>query len=207
MYTENQGDEVMIERISKRILHCLLQTEVIKDTQEVKDYYQYGIEITISSMLNVILILLIGIVFNSLVESIAFLLCFIPLRQFTGGYHAKSYFLCNLTFSVSFSIALLVYYLTKEYITTYVGILIVMITCVIFFSECPIENKNKPLSPNKKKVHKALSIILGAIYGSVAVALISCSYKIGVILLYTLVLINFLIIIATFQDLREKVKK
>ncbi|MDE6834489.1 MAG: accessory gene regulator B family protein [Ruminococcus sp.] len=197
----------MIEKISEHILHYLLQTEVIKDTQEVKDYYQYGIEITISSMLNVILILLIGIVFNSLAESIVFLLCFIPLRQFTGGYHAKSYFLCNLTFSVSFSIALLVYHLTKEHITTYVGILIVLITCVIFFSECPIENKNKPLSSNKKKVHKALSIVLGSVYGSVAVALISCSYKIGAILLYTLVLINFLIIVATFQDFGKKVEK
>lgn len=197
----------MIERFSTIILDYLLKSEVIKNTQEVKDYYQYGIEITVSSLLNVILILLIGLVSGNLIESIIFLLCFIPLRQFTGGYHAKSYFLCNLTFSVSFSIILIVYNLMKEYVTSYFGILIVLVSCIIFFSECPIENKNKPIPAKKKKLHKLLSVVFGAVYGSAAIALISLSHRIGVIIIYTLVLITFLIIIATFQDLKRKERK
>lgn len=150
----------MIERFSTIILDYLLKSEVIKNTQEVKDYYQYGIEITVSSLLNVILILLIGLVSGNLIESIIFLLCFIPLRQFTGGYHAKSYFLCNLTFSVSFSIILIVYNLTKEYVTSYFGILIVLVSCIIFFSECPIENKNKPIPAKKKSFTNCSQLFL-----------------------------------------------
>ncbi len=197
----------MIEKASTTILNYLLSSEIIKDTEEVRAYYQYGIEITISSVLNVVLITLIGLITGNLLESVVFLLCFIPLRQFTGGYHANSYFRCNLTFSVSFTLLLFVYHLTKEHITSYVIILIIFVSCIIFFSECPVENKNKPISENKKKLHKVLSVILGVAYGGVGVALVLLSHKIGVILLYTLVLITILIIIATFQDIRKKGKE
>lgn len=197
---------MIIEKISKRILEYLLQSEVIEDTKEVKDYYQYGIEITVSSLLGFTLVLLVGCLFGSFLESLVFLLCFTPLRQFTGGYHAKTYFSCNLTFSLSFATMLLFYHLTKEYMTTYAGLIIMFSCCVIFFSECPIENENKPLSEKKKKVHKALSIIFGAGYGIVGIALMSFSNKIGVMILYTMVLITILIIIAIFQGLRKKVK-
>lgn len=131
---------MIIEKISSRILKYLLQSEVIEDTKEVRNYYQYGIEITVSSLFGFALVFLIGLLFGNLLESLIFLMCFLPLRQFTGGYHAKTYFYCNLTFSLSFATVLLFYHLTKEYMTTYAGLLIMFFCCVIFFSECPIEN-------------------------------------------------------------------
>lgn len=195
---------MIIEKISSRILKYLLQSEVIEDTKEVRDYYRYGIEITVSSLLGFAMVFLIGLLFGSLIESLVFLLCFVPLRQFTGGYHAKTYFLCNLTFSVLFTTVLVLYYLTKEYMTTYAGILMIFSCCVMFFSECPVENENKPLSEKKKKVHNTLSVILGAGYGTAGIALMLVKNRIGVMILYTLVLITILIRVATFRDLRKR---
>lgn len=91
--------------------------------------------------------------------------------------------------------------------TTYTGLLILFSCCIIFFSECPIENENKPLSEKKRKVHKVLSVILGAGYGIASIALISLHNRVGVMILYTLVLIAFLVIIAIFQNLRKEVTK
>ena len=52
----------MIKKLSQYILRYLLHNDVIKDTNDEKEYYQYGIEITISSILNIILILVIGLI-------------------------------------------------------------------------------------------------------------------------------------------------
>ncbi|MCM1228262.1 MAG: accessory gene regulator B family protein [Clostridium sp.] len=91
----------MIKKLTNHVLEYLISSNVIENDDESKDYYQYGIEITISSLLNIVLIVAIGIVSGNILESILFLSCFVPLRQFTGGFHAKTYFLCNLSFSIS----------------------------------------------------------------------------------------------------------
>ena len=85
----------MIKKLTNHILSYLISSNAIDDNEETKDYYRYGIEITISSLINILLIIIIGIVSGNALESIVFLACFIPLRQFTGGFHAKTYFLCN----------------------------------------------------------------------------------------------------------------
>lgn len=196
----------MIKKLTNHVLEYLISSNVIKNDAESKDYYQYGIEITISSLLNIVLIVAIGIVSGNILESILFLSCFVPLRQFTGGFHAKTYFLCNLSFSISFIILLTVYRFTNQYVTPYIGFTIILFSCIIFLSECPIENKNKVITKEKKKIHKAVSVILGVFYGITGMVLTMFSYKIGVILLYTLVLILLLVIIATFQDMLKKAK-
>ena len=82
--------------------------------------------------------------------------------------------------------------------------IIIIFSCIIFFSECPVENKNKVITEEKKKIHKVISVILCFLYGITGAILIMFSYKIGVILLYTLILISFLVIIATFQELERR---
>ena len=94
----------MIKKLSQYILQYLLRNNVIENTQDEKEYYQYGIEITISSVLNILLILGIGLVTRNILENVIFLLFFIPIRQFTGGFYANTYFKCNLSFCIVFSI-------------------------------------------------------------------------------------------------------
>ena len=60
------------------------------------------------------------------------------------------------------------------------------------------------VTEEKKKIHKVISVILCFLYGITGAILIMFSYKIGVILLYTLILISFLVIIATFQELERR---
>lgn len=74
----------MIKKLTNHILSYLISSNAIDDNEETKDYYRYGIEITISSLINILLIIIIGIVSGNALESIVFLACFIPLRQFTG---------------------------------------------------------------------------------------------------------------------------
>ena len=89
----------MIEFLTNKLLKYISNKDVIDNVNEdVVAFYKYGIEITISSILNILIILTISLLFNALIDGFIFLLIFIPTRQFTGGFHADSYLKCNLTF-------------------------------------------------------------------------------------------------------------
>lgn len=194
----------MIQRISKMILEYLIRSKVIEDTDSDREYYQYGIEITVSSLLNIILILSIGIIARSFFESIIFLLCFVLIRQFTGGYHADTYFKCNLTFCCSFMAVLILYYTTAQYLSTYISILITFVCVSVFLVKCPIEHINKPIPNNRKVVHKILAALLGAVYGAIGTALTAFSNRYGALVIYTLSLVTVLVIAAILKEGRNK---
>ena len=193
----------MVKRLSQRILQYLLHSGVIEDTNDEKEYYQYGIEITISSILNIILILGIGLLTWNILESVIFLLLFIPIRQFTGGFHASTYFKCNLSFCIVFSLILILYNFTRV-INTYLSILITFTCVLLIIAECPIENKNKPIPEERKKFHKIMAALLSTIYGIVGIVFTAISNKYGALILYTLAAVAMLIIAAMLQDRRCK---
>lgn len=194
----------MIKSFSNKLLQYLVKTGTIDKDEDVLAYYRYGLEITISSIVNIILILLIGICSHHFYESIAFLICFVTLRQFTGGYHANTYFKCNFLFSILYIALLIAYDLTIKQLTYHADALMLVFSIVTFASECPIEHNNKPLSDIQKKRNKKLSVMLGLLYGSIGVISQVLSYDVGVIFLYTLVLISLLVIVATFQRIRRE---
>lgn len=194
----------MIEKLSQRILQYLLHSGVIEDINDEKEYYQYGIEITISSILNVVLILGIGLITWNIFESLIFLLLFIPIRQFTGGFHAITYFKCNLSFCIVFSLILILYHFTGAILNTYLSILITFICVLLIIAECPIENKNKPIPEERKKFHKIMAALLSTIYGIIGIVFTAISNKYGALILYTLAAVAMLIIAAMLQDRRCK---
>lgn len=182
----------------------LIRSRVIEDTDSDREYYQYGIEITVSSLLNIILILSIGIIARSFFESIIFLLCFVLIRQFTGGYHADTYVKCNLTFCISFLAVLILYYTTAQYLSTYISILITFVCVSVFLLKCPIEHINKPIPNNRKAVHKILAALLGAVYGAIGTALTAFSNRYGALVIYTLSLVTVLVIAAILKEGRNR---
>lgn len=195
---------LLIRKISEKILNYLINSKVISDTEDNREYYQYGIEITISSLLNIILILCIGIITHSLFESIIFLVCFILLRQFTGGFHADTYFKCNLSFCIVFSIVLVLYYTTAQYLSTYISILITFVCISIILTKCPIEHINKPIPSNRKILHKILAALLGTVYGAIGTVLTAFANRYGALVIYTLSLVTVLVLAAIIKERWDK---
>lgn len=193
----------MINQFSTIILEYLLKNKVIEDSDNEKQYYQYGIEITISSILNIALIFLVGIIFKSMFESALFLLLFIPIRQFTGGFHAETYLKCNLLFCSLFIVVLLVSRISFQNLSTYIVILISFICVSLIWYMCPVEHINKPIPNERKKQHKFMAAMLGTIYGAIAIVLTAISNKYGALTLYTLLLVTALVIAAKICDTRR----
>lgn len=197
----------MIDRLSQCILDYLLNSKVIENSKTEKEYYKYGIQITLSSILNILLILSIGFLSSNIIESIIFLVLFISIRQFTGGFHASTYFKCNLSFCIVFISILLMNYMTKHYLNTYIAVLLSLFCVLVILIKCPIENKNKPIPDNRKPIHKTVAAVLGSAYGTIGTVLIALSNKYGALLLYTLLSVIVLILAAILQERRIKNEK
>lgn len=194
----------MIKKLAFNILNYIIRNNAISDEINEKEYYQYGIEITISSLLNIILILSIGFITKNMIESIIFLPIFILLRHLTGGYHANSYFMCNLSFCIAFSLLITMYNLTWSFLTSYSCILISFVSIGIIAIYCPIEHINKPIKKEHRKYYKTMAMLLGTVYGIIGTVLTVFSNKYGALVLYTLFLVAVLVIIAISKERWDK---
>ena len=92
----------MINKISIHILNII--SRHIEISPNMLDTYRYRIEIIISSILNIVLILICSLIFKNIRVGIKYLFVFILLHFFSEGYHTASYFRCNLIFAVFFVI-------------------------------------------------------------------------------------------------------
>ncbi len=192
----------MIEQLSKHIVSYLINSGVIEDTSNDKEYYQYGIEIAISSMLNILLIILISLATNSFIEGLFFLPCFIIMRNFTGGYHANSYFMCNFLFCLVFAVELIIYKITCNYISFYNAIIICVVCISTIMIICPVENRNKPIIEKRKKL-KIISIVITIFLSILGLLLTSFGIIYGVLIIYTVSLVTILAIIGLIKERRH----
>lgn len=196
--------------ILSHLLAYMLNAEAIPNEQKYLNFYKYGLEITISTILNVLLVLLVGIATQHLIESIVFLFTFILLRVYAGGYHANTYFRCNLLMCGSFLTLVLIY----DFLSNRISFLFVIVSLLLFFSVtivfCPVEHINKPInSERKRKKMKNITIILGLIFSIISSILIYKNINVGIMILLTQIWVSVLVIAAkikkggTFDEKKE----
>lgn len=170
---------------------------------EMADVYRYGFEITISSILNIILVLCCGIIMDDVLASVVYLFVFILIRIFTGGYHATSYLRCNIVMVVSF---LLTYALYRVLIglNTDIRILEAILLAnglpIIIFA--PVKNPHKELTPKKAKKFRVISIVIYICLSALALAAILFEIQYGTLIIVTLTTVSVMIIVEIFMQRR-----
>lgn len=194
----------LIEAISEKITGFLVDSnEISGDINEFR-CYKYGIEIALSSILNIVLILSIGTVTGRFIESVIFLAVFIPIRQFSGGYHADTYFRCNMFFCISFVMVLLLFEILKVFNSVYLLLAIDLfsLSIIAFFS--PIENRNKPIPVEKRMGLKLKATLISALISLVSL-IMHCYWVVyGSLLSCTLLMISVLIISGKIKERRKR---
>lgn len=142
--------------MSEKICKYLLSINVI--SQELFDIYIYGMELLLSFIINTVIILLIGIVSGKILPTLIFLILFVAVRRFTGGFHANTYLKCKII-TVGTYIAVLCLS-SLYYPPTVIKMLCYLAGILLIALFGPIENPNKPLDDNEKKLYKILSLIV-----------------------------------------------
>lgn len=148
----------MFKRLSYKFANILINNEVIENDDF--EIYRYGFETLIYFIVNILVALLIGIIFDRFVHTIIFLSCYCTLRQFTGGYHARNYTECTLTFIAIYLITIFIANNIDIDNYKYLLILLMIVSIFIIYKLSPLEHRNKPLSEYEKKNYKKVVVKL-----------------------------------------------
>lgn len=191
--------KILLELTAKRVVKYLARCEKITRDDEIA-CYQYGIEIIMSSLLSIVLVLLIGLISMHFIESVFFLAVFIFVRQFTGGYHADTYFRCNLCMCIFFVSVLMLYECLKNCNEIYVFILMNLVSLGVITAFSPVDNRHKPIKKEDRKPLKFKAVIISFAVSVISIIMHCFSIKYGVLIACTLLLISMLVIAGNLKE-------
>ncbi len=171
----------MIKLISSKAACILCKDEKHTDNYEL---YEYAIYILLSSAFHMATVIVLGLIFNLLTESLVFYFSFIAIRKFAGGYHAKTPVRCYLFSIIIISLILgfIKMILVLDLLFATYGILILgFISVIIINILSPLDTKNAPLNNKEKIIYKKIVMIITFILFIVSTILvIKGNTKLGV---------------------------
>lgn len=153
----------MLHSLAKRIAFFLFG-----DGEYPIEVYIYGLELIISSLIGESIVLILGLILGRLIETIIFIVLIKFIRIYSGGFHAKTYIVCNMVFIISYSVSLFVSGCLSNISPDIIFILMIatiLVTVLAMAIMAPIENVNKPISLERRKVLKIKAIVVVLITG------------------------------------------
>lgn len=137
-------------------------SQYIDDTDEL-ELVSYGLNNFALSLCGFVVAMILGLILGKLYEVLFFLILFIPLRVFAGGYHARSAKRCMvLSTGVIVAVILLSYAYEHLFLTFDYGIIIpefvlFFICSTVVFLLSPVDNDNKRLFNYEIKKYKEIT--------------------------------------------------
>ncbi|MDF2882005.1 MAG: accessory regulator [Clostridiaceae bacterium] len=177
----------MIKYLSDNITDFFYSNNILEE--EDKEIYVYGLHLIISTVIGITLIFILGLILNRLIYSIVFLISFIPIRMYSGGYHASSYVKCNLILIVLYLTTMSVVVFTPSVYVIGISAIMTIATVYIILKFAPVDNEKKRLTENKKKRNKKITLFILFTFYLIGVVM----YKINIQIFYTIIVTMFLV--------------
>lgn len=188
--------------MAKQLAVRLEENQIIKSDD--RELYVYGLNQGLSILLNIVTTLGIGLLFGCTPQLVVFMVAYIPLRSYAGGYHARTPLRCyviSIIMLIVVSMCLKCIELNHWYYWTLV---VVSFFFIIFLS--PIADKNKPLDEIEVKVYRkrAIFILLVEVALSVLFATLHISHLLSVMSLVFITMSSMLVIGCVMNKLNAK---
>ena len=184
-----------VTKMSTKIADILCQKGLINESD--KEIYAFGYEVIFDNVLKLIAIFLAGVFIHRVTTTVIFLVTFVTIRSHTGGYHAKSKWICSLVSLILWGIVVV----TAEYMTGVLKTSKVIIFFMVLVSEliihqyAPVENINKRLTEEKRLRNRRRALVLGIVYGILVLLLTFIAVEYSVAMAMTLLEVAILMII------------
>ncbi len=122
------------------------------------DTCRYGIELFLTSVVEIVSILFIAIALGSFACTLVFFCSFLPLRIYAGGYHADTKFRCYMILLVVYGVFMvLIRFIPISYYLVFEG-LVVASTVFMVWRFAPIIHKKKTVSETERFFYRKISI-------------------------------------------------
>lgn len=188
--------------ISNSIAFYLLKNNFIKEKE--LPIYRYGFSALLNSLFQLVVILILGAITNKMSETIVFILMFVFLRRFLGGYHANTKIRCLMLDIVIWVVTTNAYTVCNSLkINNYVVLIIISFSVFVTFRFAPVENMHKPLNKIQKKKNAKKGRMLVYIFVMVALGF----YKTGCTVSYTMFATMLAVAVLILVEGRKNAKR
>lgn len=187
----------MFYQLSEQITNKL--QEYVTIPAEDRENYRYGVQQSLILLLNLFSTLVISILCGTIAECTVYLLVFIPLRSYAGGYHARTHAQCYICSMILITIILLTMKSFPYISWIYEVFSVVGIVFIFLFS--PVEDTNKQLDELETIVYRKKSLFILTIIS--VILILSFLLKMNVIFLPTsmaLVSLGFLVVVGKVKN-------
>ncbi len=190
----------MVKIISILLTEKMLEHHII--VPEKQEIYKTGLMLILADVINFSLIVLIGLITQSLLFSGIFLLQFWTVRHFCGGFHAKTHEICRIVTVGTYVLILFLSSLIDAHwmLYTIVCNAVTFVTMVLF---APIRHPNKKLTDKEIQANKTLALITTSFYITISIILVAIGYKTGLFISLILSAITMLMYIGLFMNRKE----
>lgn len=141
-----------------------LEQEGVIDSQD-SELYDYGIQVFVIALVGWILAVVLGLIFNEVVEAFLFYFSFSFIRKYAGGIHTKSFASCFVISGVTMACIFLIIKYVPEGIHGAISIGLMIVFAPIIALLSPTASPEKPLTEQeceefRRIVRKRLILIL-----------------------------------------------
>lgn len=156
----------MINYLAKKITNYYIKKNSIQE--EEREAYEYCFDIMLSTLLNLLAIIIISVATRLYIEGTVFCIVFMTLRGIGGGYHANTHFLCFMTIMIVFAIYVIMLKLLSVSILFYISIVFLIFGFVVITLLAPVDTETKPLTKVEYKKNRIKTLILLILYTLIA---------------------------------------
>lgn len=147
-----------MENVSKFIADVLSEQGAISKSET--DICTYGLEVFISSVLEIASIFVISAFAGNFLETVLFFAAFIPLRIYAGGYHASTKLRCYLLSLLVYGAFTFVMHALPNTAYAPLNMLFAAFSLSAVLIAAPIVHKNKNVSDTERKYYRKFSVCI-----------------------------------------------
>jgi accessory gene regulator B len=161
------GGNAMIEKMATGMMQYYMRKNIVDEQK--KEVYVYGFQLLISTICNVVLILIVAVCFGVVTESLFLIASFVVMRSVGGGYHADTHRACIILFCLVFVVfSLLNIHLFYRFANIYM-LAVSIAAFLVIWEIAPVEAPNRRLSVAKEERLRDGSLLISSIFTAVAV--------------------------------------
>lgn len=139
----------MLKSIAEEVTVVMAANDIIK-TEEM-EAYTYGLELLIPKVILYVVILVVSLITDTFLMSVAFVILLMSLRRYSGGFHCKTAEICVIVSFLMYLLAIFGYEFVSFIPNMVYGVSTVLSSVIVLIFS-PVEDKNRPLDETEKKL-------------------------------------------------------
>lgn len=161
----------MIHKVAAKISTWLYTSGAISAND--RELYQYAAYSFLFSLAPILLVTIIGAIFDSILDGLLMIIPFVLIRKFSGGFHFKSSTLCLVTSSVLLSAMIVLIKIITGFQIYFSFTVLVTLSTIGLIKLSPIDSVNRKLSVNEIVTFRKVTIILSILFFIIYVLLMA----------------------------------